>query len=88
MKRATAPTFVRIARIRLTDVDSNRDDPLDPTLREFAGFENGDEFTAEIYSDGSAWFEAGVYRAPDSEYGLVRPSDVLSASASEYEIIG
>lgn len=78
--------FVRIAKIRLVDVDNKRDE-LDPTLRDYAGYENGHEVMAEIYSDGSAWFHAGVNHGADSEYGLVRENDWISADNNEYEVI-
>jgi hypothetical protein len=77
-------SFVGHVRVKLINVDY-RIDPDSPTLREWAGFENGKEMVVELYKDGEMWAMAGVNRS--GEFGEVKETDWFSLTKEEAEII-
>lgn len=77
-------SFVGHVRVKLINVDY-RQDPDSPTLREWAGFENGKEMVVELYKDGEMWAMAGVNSS--GEFGEVKETDWFSLTKEEAEII-
>ena len=77
-------SFVGHVRVKLINVDY-RPDPDSPTLREWAGFENGKEMVVELYKNGEMWAMAGVNRS--GEFGEVKEADWFSLTNEEAEII-
>lgn len=77
-------SFVGHVRVKLINVDY-RPDPESPTLREWAGFENGKEMVVELYKDGEMWAMAGVNRS--GEFGEVKETYWFSLTKEEAEII-
>lgn len=76
--------FIGHVRVKLINVDY-RPDPESPTLREWAGFENGKEMVVELYKDGEMWAMAGINH--NGEFGEVKETDWFCLTENEAEII-
>lgn len=77
--------FLGLVKIRITNAHAKAD-PDEPTLFEWAGINNGDEFIAERYSDGELWTR--TKKAHNSEeYGEVKIGDWFSVNKDECEVV-
>ena len=77
--------FLGLVKVRIIDAHRKEDDET-PSLFEWAGIENGEEFIAEYYSDGEIWTRTKKEHNSD-EYGEVKNGDWFSLTKEEAEIV-